>query len=248
MKNQTKSHFLPQIPHFPTARLTHPQKPNLNSTYTPIRSTCARKHNLSSQGAPTISRDKPDIPISNSYLLVPRYLSRATKRVSQWAQVRRANVLRARPDLPANSTEGKRKKTKEEKKKKKTAGDKRHSGRRLQRCPGLRSVPRIYRGAQKIELSTRQSYIKGGGEEEEEDDRGKKERRRPDFYTPAMHHEYEWRRSEVRKAGIHIPGHIRHSSADPSCRLLTLSGRGNRQDTWGYRIYIQRPSVFTPPT
>lgn len=63
-----------------------------------------------------------------------------------------------------------------------------------------------------------------------------------------MHHEYEWPRSEVRKAGIHIPGHIRLFLADPSCRLLTLSGRGNRQDTWGYRIYIQRSSVFTPVT
>lgn len=101
---------------------------------------------------------------------------------------------------------------------------------------------------QKIELSTRQSYIEGEGGRRRRRRMGKKERQRPDFYTLAMHHEYEWLRSEVRKAGIHIPGHIRHSSADPSCRLLTLSGRGNRQNTWGYRIYIQRPSVFTPPT
>lgn len=140
-------------------------------------------------------------------------------------------------DLPAKSTEKKRKE-----KIKNSKGGTKGTGRRLRGVLG-RSAPGIWRPAPE-----NRAFDKTIVYRKEEKERGKKDRRRPAFYTLAMHHEYEWPRSEVRKAGIHIPGHIRLLLADPSCRLLTLSGRGNRQDTWGYRIYIQRASVFTPAT
>ena len=77
----------------------------------------------------------------------------------QWAQVRRANVLRARPHLPANSTEGEETKIKEKGGTKGTAVDAYSGVLAYDRPQGSTD--------QKIELSTRQSYTEGeegGGE------------------------------------------------------------------------------------
>ena len=83
----------------------------------------------------------------------------------QWAQVRRANVLRARPHLPANSTEGKETKIKEKEKKKTKGGTK---GTAVDAYSGVLAYDRPQGSTdQKIELSTRQSYTEGeegGGE------------------------------------------------------------------------------------
>ena len=102
----------------------------------------------------------------------------------QWAQVRRANVLRARPHLPANSTEGKETKIKEKEKKKTKGGTK---GTAVDAYSGVLAYDRPQGSTdQKIELSTRQSYTEEEEEEEEEeeDDGGKKGETEAGFLYP----------------------------------------------------------------